>query len=116
MNKLSFQSSKFLYNFYLEVSITLHSQIEHFSEDINQIKDSLWFHMYDEMIEDIPSNDESMLPATEIYQKISSHFLGELIIPFSTIFASQRVCFELYVIKFGDFVDGFHCRLKAHSR
>lgn len=47
--------------------------------------------MYDELIEDIPSNDELMIPATEIYQKISSHYLGELIIPFSTIFASQRV-------------------------
>lgn len=62
------------------------------SESINQIKDSLWFHMYDEIIEDIPSND-SVMTTSEIYQKISSQYLGELLIPFSTIYASQRVCF-----------------------
>lgn len=61
------------------------------SECINQIKDSLWFHMYDEIIEDLPSNDNMMTPTSEIYQKISSHYLGELLIPFSTIYASQRV-------------------------
>lgn len=46
--------------------------------------------MYDEIIEDLPSNDE-LMPGTEIYQKISSHYLGELVIPFSTIYTSQRV-------------------------
>lgn len=49
--------------------------------------------MYDEIIEDMPSNDSAALPATEIYQKISSHYLGELLIPFSTIYTSQRVRF-----------------------
>lgn len=58
---------------------------------MNQIKDSLWFHMYDEIIEDMPSNENTMTPTSEIYQKISSHYLGELLIPFSTIYASQRV-------------------------
>lgn len=67
-------------------------QIVH-SEGINQIKDSLWFHMYDEIIEDLPSNDSMMTPTSEIYQRISSHYLGELLIPFSTIYASQRVHF-----------------------
>lgn len=64
---------------------------EIFSEGINQIKDSLWFHMYDEIIEDLPSNDNMMTPTSEIYQKISSYYLGELLIPFSTIYASQRI-------------------------
>lgn len=63
-----------------------------FSGGINQIKDSLWFHMYDEIIEDLASNDNMMTPTSEIYQRISSHYLGELLIPFSTIYASQRVC------------------------
>lgn len=114
MNKLSFQSSE------LPTMITFfklnqfNSNRLCFSEDINQIKDSLWFHMYDEMIEDIPSTDELMIPATEIYQKISSHYLGELIIPFSTIFASQRVSHNnqtKHVINRVTFD-----RSKAHSR
>lgn len=46
--------------------------------------------MYDEVIEDIAPNDSSST-TSEIYQKISSHYLGELVIPFSTILASQRV-------------------------
>lgn len=70
-----------------EITFLFHA----FSESINQIKDSLWFHMYDEIIEDLPSNDNMMTPTSEIYQKISSHYLGELLIPFSTIYASQRV-------------------------
>lgn len=50
--------------------------------------------MYDEIIEDIASVENIMTPTSEIYQKISSHYLGELLIPFSTIYASQRVSFN----------------------
>lgn len=50
----------------------------------------MWLHMYDEVIEDIAPSDSSST-TSEIYQKISSHYLGELVIPFSTILASQRV-------------------------
>lgn len=57
---------------------------------MSTIKDSLWFHVYDEIIEDLPTTDD-MIAASEIYQKISSHYLGELLIPFSTIYTSQRV-------------------------
>lgn len=63
-----------------------------FSDGINQIKDSLWFHVYDEIIEDLPANENNPMSSTmEIYQRISSHYLGELQIPFSTIYTSQRV-------------------------
>lgn len=67
------------------------------SDDINQIKDSLWLHMYDEVIEDIAPSD-STSTTSEIYQKISSHYLGELVIPFSTILASQRVVLVLVLL------------------
>lgn len=60
-----------------------------YSDNINQIKDNLSIQIFDETIEDLIEDDR--LRMTEIYQRISSKYLGEMRIPFSTIFSVQRV-------------------------
>lgn len=97
-DSVSFTHLNFNFFFILELELdrdALSSYFLFYSEGINHIKDSLSFHVYDEIIEDLPNaNDTNTMSSTmEIYQKISSHYLGELLIPFSTIYASQRVSF-----------------------
>lgn len=60
------------------------------SEDINQIKSSLSILLFDEVIEDVSSSHD-VTSGNAFYQKFYNKFLGELIIPFSTIYTSRRV-------------------------
>lgn len=67
-----------------------------YSEDINQIKSSLSILLFDEVIEDVVTNEDAT-SGNSIYQKVFNRFLGELIIPFSTIYTSQRVSYLLFI-------------------
>lgn len=78
-----------------------------YSESIGQIKDVLWFHVFDEIIEDLPPSDNTT-SSSEICQKISSHYLGELMIPFSTIYASQRVSIRMELLAYCEIVHRRH--------
>lgn len=51
----------------------------------DQAKRVLSIDLYDEVVEDLIDN------VTEVYQRISSKWLGSLKIPISTIYSSQRV-------------------------
>lgn len=53
------------------------------------MKGSISIQIFDEYIEDILDDDRSR--TTDIYQRISSKWIGELRIPIGTIYTNQRV-------------------------
>lgn len=53
------------------------------------MKGSVSIQLFDEYIEDILEDDRSR--TTDIYQRISSKYIGELRIPIGTIYTNQRV-------------------------
>lgn len=61
------------------------------SNKLNKMKGSLSVQLFDEYIEDLLEDDRYR--TTEIYQRISSKWLGELRIPVSTIYSNHRVSF-----------------------
>lgn len=56
---------------------------------LHQIKGSLSIQLFDEYIEDI--NEDDRTRTTEIFQRISSKWIGELRIPISIIYSNQRI-------------------------
>lgn len=73
------------------------------------MKEYLCLEIFDEQVEDL--FDEDRIKANEIYQRLSSKWLAELRIPFSTIYTMQRVSLvvlnELIVLRATPrFVDG----------
>lgn len=57
--------------------------------DSDQIRRYLNIDLYDEFMEDLLEDDRAR--STEVYQRISSRWLGQLRIPISTIYLNQRV-------------------------
>lgn len=55
----------------------------------DQMRRYLSIDLYDEFMEDLLEDDRSR--PTEVYQRISSKWLGQLRIPISTIYLNQRV-------------------------
>ncbi|XP_062546525.1 coiled-coil and C2 domain-containing protein 2A [Armigeres subalbatus] len=55
----------------------------------DQIRKYLSIDLYDEFMEDLLEDDRSR--QTEVYQRISSRWLGQLRIPISTIYLNQRI-------------------------
>lgn len=53
------------------------------------MKGCLSIQLYDEYVDDIMDDDRNRL--TDIYQRISSKFIGELRIPLTDLYFSQRV-------------------------
>uniref|UniRef100_A0A182K8F0 C2 domain-containing protein n=1 Tax=Anopheles christyi TaxID=43041 RepID=A0A182K8F0_9DIPT len=56
----------------------------------DQIRKHLHIDLYDEYMEDLLEDDRPTRP-TEVYQRISSRWLGQLRIPISTIYLNQRL-------------------------
>lgn len=61
----------------------------HFSHKTDKIRGNLTIQLFDEYSEDILEDDRSR--TSEIYQRITSKWLGELRIPMSTIYSNPRV-------------------------
>uniref|UniRef100_A0A182QB81 C2 domain-containing protein n=1 Tax=Anopheles farauti TaxID=69004 RepID=A0A182QB81_9DIPT len=57
--------------------------------DTDQIRKHLHIDLYDEYMEDLLEDDRTR--PTEVYQRISSRWLGQLRIPISTIYLNQRL-------------------------
>ncbi|XP_065088356.1 coiled-coil and C2 domain-containing protein 2A [Ochlerotatus camptorhynchus] len=57
--------------------------------DSDQIRRYLNIDLYDEFMEDLLEDDRAR--STEVYQRISSRWLGQLRIPISTIYLNQRI-------------------------
>lgn len=61
----------------------------------DQIRRYLSIDLYDEFMEDLLEDDRAR--PTEVYQRISSKWLGQFRIPISTIYLNQRVGFSFFV-------------------
>lgn len=63
-----------------------------------EMRETLCMQLFDETIVDML--DESRSRETEIYQRIEKKWIGELRIPFSTIYTTQRVEFwSLFILE-----------------
>jgi hypothetical protein len=60
------------------------------STKTDQTKKFLTFDLFDEHVEDLLEDDRAR--TTELYQRITSKWLGEFKIPISTIYTNHRVC------------------------
>lgn len=70
----------------LEFCISNNYYVQSGNVNVNEIKDTLCLHIFDECVTDLSEDDRSR--DSEIYQR---RWIGELRIPFSTIYSTQRV-------------------------